>query len=113
MQHPTCLFCLEPVKTESAPNPIGCQCRIITHKDCFKQWFDLKQHLECPICHTISVPNRVAYDNIHIVYIDTTQYERAEQASIWSKHQKAAAVCCCLLFGWSVGFTILELIAAH
>lgn len=111
MQHPPCLFCLESVKNESVPNPVGCRCRLIAHESCFKQWFDQKQQLECPICHTVSVPNRVAYENIHIVYIDTTSVQA--QRRRLNGNEKAVAFCCCLLFGWAVGLTILELIFAH
>ncbi len=63
--------------------------------------------MECPICHTVAVPNRVAYENVHIVYINTTDANR-EQRQLRSR-DKAALVCCFLLFGWSIALTILEL----
>jgi hypothetical protein len=107
----SCLFCLEPVKQDSIQNPIGCQCRIVAHTQCFNAWYQQKQQLECPICHTLAIPNAVHVDNIRIVFVDTSQ--RSESQRRFRGHEKAVAFCCCLLMGWAIGFTIIDLIASH
>lgn len=106
-----CLFCLEPVEKGQVANPIGCACRIVAHQTCFTQWFEQKQQMECPICHTVAVPNRIAYENIHVVYINTTEIDRTRQRDVRGR-DKAVMFCCCLLMGWSIGLTILEAISA-
>lgn len=107
---PSCLFCLETVEKNLIPNPIGCACRISAHSACFEQWFSQKQQMECPICHTVSIPNAVAVDNIRIVFIDTTR-EREMHERRFRGHEKAVAACCCLLMGWAIGITIIDLIS--
>jgi hypothetical protein len=103
-----CLFCLEPIKENLAPNPIGCQCKIKAHEKCFKLWFDQKNQMECPICHSISVPNRIVLDTIHVVYVNT---DRAREIQDYAKrNEKCAMFCCFTLLGWAIGLTILELI---
>ena len=102
----SCLFCLEPVDTQVVTNPIGCACRISAHANCFHEWFEQKQQMECPICHTVAIPNRIAYENIHVVYINTTDVGRRQRQM--RSQDKAALFCCCVLFGWSIGLTILE-----
>ena len=104
-----CLFCLEPIQAEQTINPIGCHCKIQAHKQCFDAWFVQKNQLECPICHAVSVPNRVLHDNIHIVYINTTEAQERERH--YTQQQKAAGYCCLLLLGWSIGITILDLVS--
>ena len=103
----SCLFCLEAVEKEGQENPIGCHCKIIAHTGCFKQWFEQKQQMECPICHSVSVPNRITLDNIHVVYINMAEPRRNR---LMNGHEKAVGFCCCLLMGWAVGLTILDLI---
>lgn len=103
---PICLFCLESIKENSTQNPIGCQCVIRAHASCFRTWFHQKQQLECPICHTVSIPNPVVYDNIHIVYVQSGESRNTERRM--RKHERAMAMCCCILLGWSIGLTILE-----
>ena len=105
---PSCLFCLETVEKDKLSNPIGCQCQILAHRSCFEQWFTQKNQMECPICHTIAVPNPVTIDDIHIVYIDTTNV--IERQRRYRGHEKAVAFCCCLLMGWALGLTILDLV---
>lgn len=105
---PSCLFCLEQIKENVPINPIGCPCKIQAHKQCFEQWFAEKNQIECPICHTVSVPNRIALDTIHVVYIQQPQVDTHYNAM--AGHEKAAAFCCCLLLGWAVGITILNLV---
>ena len=107
---PSCLFCLEPVEKNGLGNPIGCSCTIQAHAACFDQWFHQKQQLECPICHTVSIPNAVAVENIRIVFVDATRERQTEQTR-FRGHEKAAAFCCCLLLGWSIGLTIIDLVS--
>ncbi len=108
---PSCLFCLEAVKTPELQNPIGCRCKLVAHSSCFDQWFAQKNQMECPICHTVSIPSPVAYENIQIVYVETTRAVRQEQQERrFRGHEKAVAFCCCLLMGWGIGFTILDIV---
>jgi hypothetical protein len=107
MESKPCLFCLENVdKNNSLQNPIGCHCSIIAHKQCFQTWFDQKQQMECPICHTLALPNPVVIDDIHIVYIDTTMVQ--EHRRRYRGHEKAIAFCCCTLLGWAIGISVIE-----
>lgn len=109
--NPSCLFCLEEVDKQNLMNPIGCACKISAHPSCFEQWFQQKHQMECPICHTISIPNQIAMENIRVVFIDATNARpQIELNSLFRGHEKAAAFCCCLLMGWALGFTILDLV---
>jgi hypothetical protein len=103
----TCLFCLEPVKpTEATVNPIGCPCQIKSHGTCLQEWFEEKQQYECPICHTVSIPNPVQ-PVYQIVYVRETP---RSNSMIDQQHQKCMAVCCFSLLGWTIILTILDLI---
>lgn len=109
-----CLFCLEDIEGSPLGNPIGCQCKIQVHDACFQTWFQQKQSLECPICHTVSVPTPFHHENVHVVFVREERRDSQERQR--RSNQKAIAMCCCLLLGWSVGLTILEAIysaAAH
>jgi len=108
---PSCLFCLDPVKQDSLQNPIGCHCKIVAHTQCFNSWYQQKQQLECPICHTISIPNPAAIDTVRIVFIDTTRRAAAERR--FRGNEKAVTFCCCLLLGWAVGLSIIEAISSQ
>ena len=106
-----CLFCLEVVGKDTLANPIGCHCKLYAHTSCFEQWFQEKNQMECPICHTISIPNQIAIDNIRVVFVDTTNATlQIRRNTLFSKQGKIAAVCCCLFLfiGWSLGSTILS-----
>lgn len=103
----SCLFCLEPIEKDGIQNPIGCPCKVTAHQPCFRQWIQQKNQKECPICHTVSVPNQSSYENIHIVYVNTSSETRRRDTS--RSNEKAAAFCCCLLIGWAVGITVLNL----
>lgn len=103
---PSCLFCLEPVKVEEIRNPIGCRCKISAHKACFEQWFVQKNHMECPICHTISFPHRLTNPDVHVVYINSTQAN--ESTTRRKQHHQAAVYCCCMLLGWAIGISVIE-----
>ncbi len=105
---PSCLFCLETIEKEKFENPIGCRCNIAAHRSCFEQWFIQKQQMECPICHTTAIPNPIVNNDIHVVYIDTTNV--MEHQREYRRHEKSAAFCCCLLLGWGLGLTILDLV---
>jgi hypothetical protein len=101
-----CLFCLEEIQGTPTPNPIGCPCKIQAHESCFHAWFQQKQSIECPICHTVSIPTPFQYENLHIVFVERRGDPEARRRV--RNNKKAVAVCCCLLLGWTVGLTILE-----
>jgi hypothetical protein len=64
--------------------------------------------MECPICHTVSVPNHSTQENVHVIYINTTELNRQRQDN---QHKKAAAFCCFLVMGWTIGMMVLDLIS--
>lgn len=104
----SCIFCLEDIQEGAIQNPIGCSCKILAHESCFTLWFQQKQSLECPICHTVSVPTPFHHENLHVVFV--REERRDSQERQYRSNQKAMAMCCCLLLGWSIGLTILEAI---
>lgn len=106
MTTPSCLFCLEPVDDEAISNPIGCSCRIEAHKSCFEGWVTTKQHMECPICHTVSFPNRVPESDIAVVFVNMTP--AIERRQRFKAKEQVAMFCCCLLLGWSIGVSVIE-----
>lgn len=103
----SCLFCLEPIIEQPIQNPIGCPCKVQAHKQCFDAWILQKNQMECPICHTVSIPNQMIFDNVQIIYVNTTVDD--QQLRRHTQHQKAALFCCMLVIGWSIGVTILDL----
>jgi hypothetical protein len=105
-----CLFCLESIKENPAPNPIGCQCKIQAHEKCFHVWFEEKQQMECPICHTVSVPNHIVNETIHVVYMNTYRERQREEGERYRRNEKCMGLCCFVLLGWTIGLTILELV---
>jgi len=107
-----CLFCFDPIKENNTRNPIGCQCAIHAHESCIHSWFQQKQQIECPICHTVSIPNPVSYENIQIVFIERNQSREGERRA-FQANQKVIALCCCVLLGWSIGLTIVEAVWGH
>ena len=106
----SCLFCLEPIRETFPPNPVGCPCKIQAHKQCFDAWFAQKHQMECPICHTVAVPNHILQDEIHMVYIQNPTTIQRDIERYGHQHRKAALFCCALILGWSVGMTVLDLI---
>lgn len=96
------------MQRENSINPIGCRCKVHAHTQCFDAWFAQKNQLECPICHTVSVSNRILHDNIHVVYINTTEAQERDRR--YNQHQKVAGFCCLMILGWSIGLTILDLV---
>jgi E3 ubiquitin-protein ligase DOA10 len=104
--HESCLVCLEEIKEKSIVNPIGCPCKLHVHKQCFETWFQQKNQMECPICHSVATPNRVMLENVHIVYINTNAIDRVERRE--KSHGRAIGFCCCLLIGWAIGFTVID-----
>ncbi len=105
----SCLFCLETIQEKTTLEPIGCQCKIQAHKHCFQKWFDEKKQIECPICHTVSVPNRMMLENIHIVYINTTAIQRNDVR----RHDQCIGICCLLLIIWAIAMTILSAVTGQ
>lgn len=105
----SCLFCLEAIHEAFPPNPIGCPCKIQAHKQCFDAWFVQKNQMECPICHTIAIPNQIQNNTIHVVYVDTTHIQPRRRDE--NQQKKAAVFCCLLLMGWSIGMTVVDLIS--
>ncbi len=106
MESKPCLFCLETVEKQAIPNPVGCRCNIVAHQACFETWFEQKHQMECPICHTVAIPNPMAVENIRIVYVDMTREQ--DYHIRYRHHEKAVAFCCCLLIGWGVGISIIN-----
>ncbi len=104
---PSCLFCLEPISEKLTLNPIGCPCKILAHKQCFEHWFVQKNQMECPICHTVSVPNGVMLDNIHVVYVNTTRMQELERQDA-KRHDACIGFCCCILLVWAISMTIMN-----
>ena len=102
------MFCLDPVKrNEVAFNPIGCSCQFKSHGNCLHEWFEQKHQYECPICHTISIPNPTQQQVVRFVYVEEApQYN----SLIDQRHQKCIGFCCLTLVGWSLIMTILDLI---
>ena len=104
---PTCLFCLDPIKDNPAQNPIGCSCKIFLHPECLQQWWNQKQQIECPVCHTIAILNRQPepQENLQIVYLpmneETPQRIRRSQ-------EKCIGFCCLGLLLWSLSLVILN-----
>ena len=102
------MFCLDPVKSsEVAFNPIGCSCQFKSHGTCLHEWFEEKRQYECPICHTISIPNPTQQQVVRIVYIEGIP---RNNSLVDERHQKCIGFCCLTLFGWAVILTILDLV---
>ena len=96
-----CLFCLEPVRENHTVNPPGCSCKIVAHEACIHTWYNQKQSLECPICHTVVIQNPIPVFEINQVI----QERRINQAN-----QKVAAGCCFIIMAWVTSLSILEYI---
>jgi hypothetical protein len=111
---PLCLFCLEEIKeTQEAPNVVGCGCEIHTHPKCLQAWFEQKQEVECPICHTVSVPNPVhvapqQQNQREIVIIHVQASDRDERFLRLRSHEISLGLCCCILIFWWIGGIILQ-----
>ena len=105
------MFCLESVKSvELAFNPIGCPCQFKSHGACLHAWFEEKHQYECPICHTVSVPNPVQ-PVYQIVYVQRDEpVNRSFYPLIPQRHQQCVGVCCLGFLLWWLALTIIELI---
>lgn len=102
------MFCLEPVKsTEVAFNPIGCSCQFKSHGGCLQTWFEQKQQYECPICHTVSVPNPVV-PVYQVVYVQQEPLENNRPSSLTPAQQKCAGYFCLGFLLWWVILSIFE-----
>lgn len=100
----SCLFCLDIIKENPTQNPVGCSCKIHAHQSCFQNWFTQKERMECPICHTVAVPTPFHHDQVHVVFVERPTETRPNRTS-----EKAIAMCCCILLGWAIGLTVIEL----
>ena len=109
----TCMFCLEPLKqNEQVINPIGCQCDFKSHGPCLQVWFEQKQQYECPICHTVCVPNPTEQNQqpiVQIVYVNREQ-PRISENQITRGQQKCIGMCCLIIISWGLAMTIIDLI---
>lgn len=113
----TCMFCLDEIKsTEVAFNPIGCSCQFKSHGSCLQSWFEEKNQYECPICHTVAVPNAdfVSVPNPlqrHIVQVVYVQNPRQEETNgrITRAQQRCIAICCVGWIFWSLFITLLDM----
>ena len=56
-----CVICLQ---NDNDVNKITtyCNCRIVYHDDCLKQWYNTQHRQECPICHKINIQLKT-YEN--------------------------------------------------
>lgn len=109
---PLCLFCLEELKeSDVCPNVVGCGCELHTHPQCLQAWFQQKQEVECPICHTVSIPNPVRsaqqqqQQEREIVIIHVQDPVQARHLQM---REQCMATCCCMLLFWWVGGIILQ-----
>ena len=100
----SCLFCLEPMRDNPTVNPPGCSCKIFAHEACIHAWYIQKQTLECPICHTVVVQTTIPL---------LEPNEESEQREMYTRQQKVAAGCCCLIMAWVTSLSILEYIFAQ
>lgn len=99
------MFCLESVKsTEVAFNPIGCSCQFKSHGTCLHAWFEQKHQYECPICHTVSMPNPVQ-PVYQIVYVQ--REEPSRQSPFSQRNTQCIAFCC---FGFLLWWVILSIV---
>jgi hypothetical protein len=101
----TCLFCLEPIQDNPAQNPIGCSCKILLHPQCLEQWWTQKQQLECPVCHTVAVPNPQINESVRVVYVAMNP---EETTGITPSQQKCVGFCCLGFLFWSIALSILS-----
>ena len=113
MQEKTCLFCLETVKqTEQMQNIIGCDCEIVCHGTCLQSWFETKHQLECPICHTVSVPNMTFQGQgdhvIAVVHVHRGIDQERELLRIRRSHEKCMLWCCFGLLIWGIVVNVLS-----
>jgi hypothetical protein len=106
-----CLFCLEPVKTnEQARDLIGCQCDVISHIPCMEKWYETKHTLECPICHTVSVPN-MSFHRVReyvITVIEQTREEIEEQERRRRGHERCIGLCCGIMITMAIVVNLIE-----
>ena len=102
------MFCLETVKpNEAVFNPIGCNCKYIAHGSCLQTWFEQKSQYECPICHSVSIPNPIQPQPMYqIVYIQ--QHPTESQRILRRNNRKCAMYGCVALISMGIVMNILE-----
>lgn len=95
-----CLICFEAVKDEMNENPVGCPCRLFAHRACLDEWFTQKQQLECPICHTVFLPNPLQAQ-LQMIYVTVSEVARhqREQQRRRNRDQWIMLGCCVVLGG--------------
>ncbi len=105
------MFCLEPVKsTEMAFNPIGCPCLYKSHGNCLHAWFEEKQQYECPICHTLSIPNPAQQQIVRIVYIQNPEIPH-NNPLVARPYRRCVGISCMILFLTILILTLIDIIS--
>lgn len=103
------MFCLETVKSnEVVLNPIGCNCKYMSHGPCLQSWFQEKNQYECPICHAVSIPNPIQSPQpmYQIVYIQERREEIERRMT--RSQKKCAAILCFTIICWGIIMNIIE-----
>lgn len=107
----TCMFCLEDLKAqESSSNPIGCHCSYKSHPSCLQTWFEQKNQYECPICHSVSIPNPIHATNnpIQVIVVRREQSNMLEDINM--SNQKCMGWCCMGMIVWTIVVNIIDLV---
>lgn len=107
----TCMFCLENLKPqECSLNPIGCQCAYKAHSSCLVEWFEQKNQYECPICHSVSLPNPIhnRASPIQVVVIRREQSHMLDEVDPSS--QKCMGWCYLGMIIWIIIVNIIDLV---
>ena len=113
----SCLFCLEVIKEPPLLNPVGCKCKIQSHRSCIEKWFQEKQQLECPICHKspadnvsiqIHVPTQAMLQTVQVNYFDIVRVSIQENR--FRNHDKMIGYCACFCLLWGVAFAIVDIL---
>ena len=111
MVEPLCLFCLEDLKeNQECPNVVGCGCEINCHSSCLETWFQQKNQMECPICHTVVQQNpssRVELSHTYMV-VHIRDPRNTEQIRNIQSREKCVGFCCLTLLFWWIAALILE-----
>lgn len=104
------MFCLEVVKSnEQVINPIGCNCQFKAHGPCIQSWFEQKHQYECPICHTVCLPNPVQLPVV--VYVERPR--QSGSTEITQTQQRCVAACCLGLLFWALFVTVMDYVVRH
>lgn len=105
---PLCLFCLEELKEDTrCPNVVGCACEVNCHPSCLQAWFQQKQQMECPICHTVAIHNPIQPPREYVI-VHIQDRRNHEQIRHIESREKCVGFCCLTLVFWWIGGIILE-----